>query len=303
MLVVLTALMVFLTVSLGLLALTWRSEDPVGERVRSLARYRGQSGRIERTAPFAQRVLIPILTNLADMISSILPNRLLDSVRRKLVMAGGTLTLNTFLVVWALVTVTPPALYFFLLLLSGFNFGPQQFLLLLILAGVGAAVPYLVLHLRVRKRQTIIWKSLPDAFDLVTTMVEAGLGLDAALSRVGEKVPGPFAAEVQTTIREVAMGKPRRQALLDLVERTGVDDLSVFINAIVQAEQMGVSIASVLRTQCDELRVRRKQLAEQRARRAAVLLIFPIIFCNLPALFIVAFGPAALQLPKLMSGG
>ena len=175
------------------------------------------------------------------------------------------------------------------------TFGATQMFMLLGLALVGAALPHLWLNMRIHKRQNVIWKSLPDAFDLITTSVEAGLGLDAALGRVAEKVPGPFAKELHATLREIVMGKPRRDALRDLCTRTGVSDLSTFVNAVIQAEQMGVSIGQVLRVQSEQLRTRRKQRAEQAGRRAAILMIFPIVVFNLPSLFLVAIGPAAIE--------
>lgn len=302
MLVPLTVSMVFLTASLFTMALLWRREDPVGERVRALGQYQSREGGSGLGSTFADRILLPTLTGLAAWLSAVLPTRVLEKVRRKLVMSGSTTTFNAFLIQWALLTVIPPALCLIVFLSSGQGFGGLQLLVLICLALFGAALPYLLLNMRINKRQKVIWRSLPDAFDLVTTSVEAGLGLDAALGRVAEKVPGPFASELRVALREVVMGKPRRQALLDLTARTGVEDLTTFVNAVIQAEQMGVSIGQVLRVQSDGMRTRRKQRAEQAARRAAIWLIFPVIFCNVPALFIVGVGPAMLLFFEALKG-
>ncbi|GBD13425.1 hypothetical protein HRbin24_01453 [bacterium HR24] len=285
----------FASIFLLTFALLWRPQDPARERVRSLARYRADSQ--APPAPPLSRLLLPDFSGLA---SALLPARVLALLRRKLEMAGSTIPFNFFLLQWALLAVGLPGVFLVLFLASG-SFSGGLVLPLLLLGATGVALPYVWLEMRVRRRQNIIWKSLPDAFDLITTMVEAGLGLDSALARVAEKVPGPFAAELRTAIREVALGKPRRQALMDMAERTGVDDLTTFVNAIVQAEQMGVSVGQVLRVQSEQMRIRRRQRAEQSARRAAILLIFPIIFCNLPALFIVGIGPTVIALMKMLN--
>ncbi len=292
---VLAVFMVFLTASLLSVALLWQQEDNVSLRVRSLARRRGQTNS-ELSTPFADRVILPAVTGLARFASAILPPHLLEDLKRKLAMSGDRMTLNAFLFQAGLFAVLPPSVLLILFLTAGGVFGPTQLLILAVSAIGGALIPYLLLFLRIRKRQKTIWKSLPDAFDLILTSVEAGLGLDAALGRVAEKIPGPFAQELEVTLREVVMGRPRRDALMELGTRSGVADLSSFVNAVIQAEQMGVSIGQVLRVQADQLRMRRRQRAEQAGRRAAILLIFPIILFNLPALFIVAIGPAAIQL-------
>jgi tight adherence protein C len=140
----------------------------------------------------------------------------------------------------------------------------------------------------------MITKSLPDALDLITNCDEAGLGLDAALGRVAEKVEGPFAEEMNMTMREVALGKLRRDALKEMAERCQIPDLTTFITAVVQAESMGTSIATVLRVQAEQMRIKRRQRAEQQAQQAPVKMIFPLVLCIFPTLFIVILGPAAI---------
>jgi tight adherence protein C len=167
---------------------------------------------------------------------------------------------------------------------------------LLALGGVGLVLPYFWLVSRIGRRQAIITKSLPDSFDLVTTCVEAGLGLDAALARVAEKVEGPFAEELARTLREVGMGRMRRDALQELGQRTGVPDLVTFVNAVVQAEQMGTGIGQVLRVQAEQLRVRRRQRAEEMANQAPVKMTFPLVLCIFPTLFLVILGPAGITI-------
>jgi tight adherence protein C len=185
---------------------------------------------------------------------------------------------------------------FALMVASGGGFQAKMLLVLIALGSVGLVLPYLWLINRIRHRQAVITKSLPDSFDLVTTCVEAGLGLDAALARVAEKVEGPFAEELARTLREVGMGRMRRDALQELGERTGVMDLVTFVNAVVQAEQMGTGIGQVLRVQSDQLRLRRRQRAEEMANQAPVKMVFPLVLCIFPTLFMVILGPAAITL-------
>jgi tight adherence protein C len=168
---------------------------------------------------------------------------------------------------------------------------------------LGFMAPRVWLSNRVRHRQKVILKSLPDAFDLITTCVEAGLGLDAALAKVAEKVEGPFAEELLITLKEVSLGKLRRDALKEMGERTGVPDLTMFINAVIQAETMGTSIAAVLRVQAEQMRTRRRQRAEQQAYQAPVKMIFPLALCIFPTLFIVILGPAAITIYENLIGG
>jgi tight adherence protein C len=174
--------------------------------------------------------------------------------------------------------------------------GGTGLILLGALAGMGLYLPKMWLGGRVRGRQKAVLKSLPDAFDLIVTCVEAGLGLEAALARVAEKTKGPFGEELTICLREVSMGKLRREALKELAERTGVPDLTGFINAVVQAESMGTSIGTVLRVQAEGMRMKRRQRAEQQAHAAPVKMMFPLVLCLFPTLFIVILGPAGINI-------
>jgi tight adherence protein C len=178
----------------------------------------------------------------------------------------------------------------------GTSIGLMQIGIFGFLAFIGFYMPFYIVSSRARQRQGAIVKSLPDAFDLITTCVEAGLGLDASLSRVAEKVHGPFAEELSRSLREIALGKTRRDALKELGDRTQVPDLIQFTNAVIQAEAMGSSIGQVLRVQSDQLRVRRRQRAEEQAYKAPVKMLFPLVICIFPTLFIVILGPAVITI-------
>jgi tight adherence protein C len=164
-------------------------------------------------------------------------------------------------------------------------------------------VPELLLTSRGQERQRAIGLELADTLDQMTIAVEAGLGFESALARAGRTGTGPLAEELVRTLQDIAVGQPRREAYLALAERTGVTDLRRFIRAVVQADVYGVSIADVLRTQAAEMRLKRRQRAEEKAMQIPVKVIFPLILCILPTLFIVLLGPAAMDIAASFGGG
>lgn len=180
-------------------------------------------------------------------------------------------------------------------LLSGHLTG-QVALLGLVGALLGWRLPEVWLVRRIATRQRQIVRALPDALDLLVICVEAGYGLEAALAQVARRMRGPLAEEIGRTLQAMALGKRRREALRDLAARTGVADLQSFVVALLQADQLGVSIAPVLRAQAETLRLRRRQRAEEQAAQAAVKMLFPLVLLIFPALLIVILGPAALRL-------
>ncbi len=157
-------------------------------------------------------------------------------------------------------------------------------------------VPELLLSSRGQERRDAIGRELADTLDQMTIAVEAGLGFESALARAGRNGTGPLAEELVRTLQDIGVGQPRREAYLALAERTGVDDLRRFIRAVVQADAYGVSIADVLRTQAQEMRLKRRQRAEEKAMQIPVKVIFPLILCILPTLFIVLLGPTAVDM-------
>jgi tight adherence protein C len=296
LLALIAAAFVLVTVFLLIMASLWRGENPVRARVDSLVSGTNQEDLPDLARPFGERVLGPALDAAANRILAILPQSMLDGVRKKLILAGEPLNLGGFLTAVSLSAGLFGVLGFALMVASGGGFQAKGLMLVVALGVAGLVLPYFWLINRIRRRQAIITKSLPDSFDLVTTCVEAGLGLDAALARVAEKVEGPFAEELSRTLREVGMGRMRRDALQELGERTGVPDLVTFVNAVTQAEQMGTGIGQVLRVQSEQLRVRRRQRAEEMANQAPVKMVFPLVLCIFPTLFMVILGPAAITL-------
>ncbi len=156
---------------------------------------------------------------------------------------------------------------------------------------------------KIKKRQKEIIKSLPDALDLLTICVEAGLGFDAAMAKVSEKWDNELCVAFRRVIQELQLGKLRREALRDMANRMDVPDVSTFVAAIIQADQLGVSIARVLRIQSDQMRMRRRQRAEELARQAPIKMLPAIAFLIFPAIFIVLLGPAVIQVIQMFQGG
>ncbi|MGK5111228.1 MULTISPECIES: type II secretion system F family protein [unclassified Geodermatophilus] len=180
--------------------------------------------------------------------------------------------------------------------------GALTVLMAVVVTGVAYVVPELLLYSRGQERQKAIALELADTLDQMTIAVEAGLGFEAAMARAGRNGRGPLAEELVRTLQDIAVGQPRREAYVALAERAAVPDLRRFIRAVVQADVYGVSIADVLRTQAQEMRLKRRQRAEEKAMQIPVKVIFPLILCILPTLFIVLLGPAAMDIVDAFSG-
>jgi len=296
MLALIIAVIVFAAVSLLVVSLMGPRVSAAETRMDALRQRLVAGEPTDLGMPFGDRVLRPAVYGFGKALSNFLPATFLAGVQKSLIMAGSSMTAATFVSFWAVSTGVFVGLVIIVLVALGGSFGAQGFLGLLVMAGIGFSLPLLWLRSAVRSRQRRIVKSLPDALDLVTTCVEAGLGLDAALAKVAEQMKGPLAKELGQTLREVAMGRLRREALTDLGERTGVDDLITFVNAVIQAEQLGVSIAQVLKVQSDQMRTRRRQRAEQLAHEAPIKMMFPLVFFIFPAFMLVVLGPAAIRI-------
>ena len=294
----LSSVFVFLSIaSLG----TWqaqRSRWRAESRVRALAAERRAYQPLQEV-PFEERVVLPIAAGITNGIISLLPPAFIARTRRQLVAAGQPLSLPTFFLFVIFMAAVMP-LTLFLVAWAATDGEPPTgvYVFIPVAALFGAFIPLLWLSQRVRARQLAIWRRLPDAFDLITTCVEAGQALDSAFHTVSEKLSGPVADEFAEMLREVAMGKARRDALRDMGDRTGVGDLRTFANTIVQAEELGTSLGTALRAQAGDMRQRRRQRAEEEARRAPAKMVFPLVFFSLPSLFVVILGPVIIELFK-----
>ena len=176
------------------------------------------------------------------------------------------------------------------------QFAWQQAILLAIVSAVASyLMPQFLLSKKITERQQEIQQTLPDVLDLLTVSVEAGLGFDSALVKVVDKIKGPISEEFERLLQEIRMGKPRRDAMRDLGNRTNVEDLANFITAIVQADKLGVSIGKVLRVQSNQIRLKRKQRAEEAAMKAPIKMLLPLVFFIFPTIFIILLGPAVIK--------
>jgi tight adherence protein C len=253
---------------------------------------------VELSQPFAERVIRPAVSRLLNFFGRLTPQSNLQELQHRLELAGRPYgwTVVNFVGLRVVVALALGFLGFMLSLLGDLTF-LQRLLLALALVGLGYFLPILWLGRRTRERQSALLRALPDGLDMLNICVGAGLGFDAALSRVSEQWRTPLADEFNRVVAEIRLGKTRRQALLDLARRTEVMELENFVATIVQADQLGVSIAKVLRTQAEQMRILRRQRAEEQARQASIKLLFPLVFMIFPSLLAVLLGPA---IPKIL---
>lgn len=251
----------------------------------------------ELSKPFFERIIKPVLELIAASIGKAMPAKKKVGLQKKLTMAGnpGSLTPSEFLVVQYAFTLGIPICVLLFTLPLNWSLTPVIFGMAMG-ACAGFLIPEYFLKMRANQRREEIQDNLPDVLDLLTVSVEAGLGFDAALVKVVEKIKGVVSQEFGRLLQEIKMGKPRRDALRDLGVRSGTDDMISFVGSIIQADQLGVSIGNVLRLQSEQMRQKRRQRAEERALKAPVKMLIPLILFIFPTIFIVVLGPAALEI-------
>jgi tight adherence protein C len=250
----------------------------------------------ELAKPLAQRTIGPVVIGLGNLLKRFTPVGYLEKKQRKLMLAGypGNLDAPAFIVIKLLTTAVGLIGAWFLV---GYGVDTLQRVALFTLPiALGFFGPDAWLQRKVDERRAAMLRALPDILDLLVISVEAGLGFDSALARVVATVPGPLSEEFFRMLQETRVGVSRRDAMRHLMERTDLDELRSFLLAMIQAEAFGVTIARVLRVQADEMRVKRRQRAQEKAFAAPVKLVFPLVFCIFPSLFIVLLGPAAIQI-------
>ncbi len=275
--------------------------SPIEARLTRMAAQAATPTRTPMEAPFSDRVFIPVVDGIVRGFIELLPSTFVSRISRQLLTAGSPMTTQAFFTIVLLTTVLLPAGVAFLFIQAG-SLTSAAVGLLVFLVALGFLLPFLWLRRRVRSRKLAIWRRLPDMFDMVTVCVEAGLGLDAALRQVAAKIKGPLAEEISLTLRQIGMGRSRREALEDMAYRVDVPEVTTFVNAVIQAESLGTSLGRVLRAQSFSLRVARRQKAEELARRAPVKMVFPLVLFIMPTFFIVTIGPIAIHFIKYVSG-
>jgi tight adherence protein C len=257
----------------------------------------------ELAEPFMDRVVIPFVGTLGKTAKRITPLGMRQRIARKLVLAGSPPGMDADKVAALKVFGGLGGVVLAVLLgaLAGLN-GTT------LVAGVvfgglfGYLVPGAGLGQKAIGRQEAIRRAMPDTMDLLTVSVEAGLGFDAALAHVRRNVPGPLSDEISRMLQEMQLGVSRVDSFRHLADRTDVEELRGFVLAMVQADVFGISIAKVLRAQARELRIRRRQRAEEKALKVPVKMLFPLIFCILPSMFVVLIGPGIIRILQQLSG-
>jgi tight adherence protein C len=250
---------------------------------------------IELSLPFTERFIKPALDKVGSFLSSRMPRARQLVIQNKLNLAGRpyNLSVNSFQLVKVFIAGALALAAILVAPLLGAKI-PVNLFIALPAAGLGYYFPELWLNSKMKARQHEIRLALPNALDLLTISVEAGLGFDAAIGRLTEKYKNALSDEFGQVLNEIRLGRPRLEALDDMGRRAGVEELHTFIQALIQSEQLGVGIAKVLRIQSEEMRRRRRQRAEEQAAQAPLKMLFPMIGCIFPTLFIVLMGPAVI---------
>jgi tight adherence protein C len=279
-------------IAIGLASST--TNDPLRARLSQLGAMTATNlQELELQQPFFERTVKPLAARLSGTVARITSASFTEQTEKRLAMAGnpGDMRVSDWLGMKALASGAAFGVMFLLFGLLGGNLVLGLGLGFAGLVG-GYIFPEFWLGGKVKARQKAILLGLPDALDLLTISVRAGLAFDAALGKVVEKMKGPLVDEFRRALAEVRVGKARRDALRDIVPRTDVQPLTNFIGAIIQAEQLGVSISKVLQVQSEQLRIERRQRAEEQAAKAPIKMLFPLVGCIFPSLFVVILGPA-----------
>lgn len=272
------------------------AQGEVAVRLKALDTLTGQGNFDEDLdRPFAQRVISPLTDSLAGGLVRLFPSAVRRQVDERLVAAGGFGGLNTdgYLFLCCFLAVVLALSTFALATLFK---SPISFTSGLCFGVIGLKLPSLLLSRKITARRASIKRDLPDVLDLLTVSVEAGLGFDGALAKLSEKMKGALVEEFGRTQQEMRIGVPRRDALRALGQRCMVDDLLLFTAAVIQADQLGVSIGNVLRVQSAAMRDKRRQRAQEKAMKAPVKMLLPLVMFIFPAVFVVVLGPAAIRI-------
>ncbi len=285
-----------------------REGDPLMDRLADYAA-RGEITdleEIELSQPISERLIYPLARKFGELAIRFTPQNAIQQTTKKLELAGnpGGMDATVF---WALrmAGLSLGALLFFVATIApeGSFLKGRGLIVGIPAAAMGFFLPELWLGGRISKRQHDVRKAMPDALDLLTICVEAGLGFDAAMAKVYEKWDNVVAISFGRVIREIQLGKLRRDALKDMADRLGVAEMTSFIAAVIQSEQLGVSLARVLRIQADQMRIKRRQLAEEAAHKAPIKMLIPMAILIFPSICIVLMTPALLMLMQSALSG
>lgn len=282
-------------------------EDPIQMRLGEFAESGEQVSleEIELSQSFSERIIIPVARKFGEFVIRFTPQNAIQATAKKLERAGNPSGLDPTMfwalrfaglglgIVFILVSFVAP---------EGSFLKGRGLLIAIPAALLGFYLPELWIRSKISRRQNDIRKAMPDALDLLTICVEAGLGFDAAMAKVNEKWDNELSLAFGRVIREIQLGKLRREALRDMADRLGIAEMSSFVAAVIQSEQLGVSMAKVLRIQSEQMRIKRRQRAEEEAHKAPIKMLFPMAILIFPSIMIVLLGPAALILMQSALG-
>ncbi len=292
----LVALLVFGSVSAGAWEVLRPKENVVGRRLGLDAP--AAAGPASALVPGAARrgLLGRVSGGLGSLLARVLPGNFVRQIDRMLVMANAPWSLPGFLATCAFSVVTGLVLLTYVITSIDGITSTQIFTYTILIVPFSVLIPYALLRRRVKTRQKLLIRGLPDGIDLLVTCIEAGIGVDSAFAMVTEKSEGPLAETFALYLRQVGLGRPRREALNYVAQRSGVPDLLSLAAAVAQAEDLGTTLGDVLRVQAEELRLARRQRAQTAAQRAPVLMTIPLALCFLPAMGAVIVVPSILNL-------
>src|SRR5438128_6153800 len=246
---------------------------------------------------FRERVVLPFMAQIAKLMLRVNRRTTTESVAAKMMAAGMRRTSPTsFIAVQGIATLAGA---FFGLVIGGATRPTQAPVWALCAGALGFLLPGMWLNGKVRQRQTSVAAELPDALDLLSVSVEAGLGFDGAIQKLTEHMEGPLIEEFELALGEMRVGESRSEALKRMAERVPAQEMASFVRAIVQADQLGISLGRLLRVQATDARLKRQAAAEEKAMKAPIKMLFPLVIFIFPAMFIVILGPAFLNLGKL----
>jgi tight adherence protein C len=255
--------------------------------------------RVEDNLRFRERVVAPASARLASIPLKLNPRTNIEAIGARLLAAGlaQRITPASFLAVKGGAMVGAALLGLILAAIVSFA---SAIVLLPVLGMLGFIAPDFILSSRIRKRRDLVLGALPDALDLLAVSVEAGLGFDGAVTKLTEHMEGPLVDEFGLLLSEIRMGESRQAALKNMAARADAPELSAFVRAVVQADQLGISLGRILRVQAADTRLRRQAIAEEKAMKAPIKMLFPTVIFIFPAMFVVLLGPALMNIVKVL---
>lgn len=300
--IIIALIILIAAIILVIVGLRAGDQDPLESRLAEFAASGEQVSleEIELSQSFSERIIIPLARGLGAFVLRFTPQNAINTTEKKLELAGNPRGLDPTLF-WSL-RISGIAIGFLMLFVSSiapegsFLRGSTGILVAALFAVLGFFIPELWLTSKIQRRQKDILRAMPDALDLLTICVEAGLGFEMAMSRVQAKWDNELSLIFARTLQEIQLGKTRRDAMRGMASRVDIPEITSFVAAVVQSEQLGVSLSNILRVQSDAMRVKRRQMAEEEAQKAPIKMLFPMAFLIFPSLMIVLLGPAGLML-------